>query len=83
MMWEEDEYTGYERFDGCYGEVTGRCSCGSFLTLDNGQEAFAYKFVSLLPGAKVLCTVLKLATEDRRMLVSIDSVRSYGTPAIA
>lgn len=35
---------------------------------------FAYKLANLFPGAKVLCTVLKQATEDRRMLVSIDSV---------
>ena len=65
----------YERFDGCYGEVTGRCKAGAYLTLDNGQEAFAYKFASLLPGTKVLCTVLKMPTEEKRMLVSIDSVR--------
>lgn len=67
-------YTGYERFDGCYGTVIGRCLKGAYLELDDGEQAFAYKFGNLFPGTKVLCTVLKQATEDRKMLVSIDSV---------
>lgn len=75
-------HVSYERFDGCYGEVTGSCKSGAYLTLDNGQEAFAYKFTSLLPGTKVLCTVLKMPTEEKRMLVSIDSVRGY-SPLVA
>ena len=66
--------TGYERFDGCYGTVVSRCLKGAYLELDDGEQAFAYKFGNLFPGTKVLCTVLKQATEDRRMLVSIDSV---------
>lgn len=64
----------YERFDGCYGEVTGSCRVGAYLTLDNGQEAFAYRFANLPPGTEVLCTVLKMPTEEKRMLVSVDSV---------
>lgn len=64
----------YERFDGCYGEVTGHCKAGAYLTLDNGQKAFAYKFANLLLGTKVLCTVMKLPTDEKLMLVSIDSV---------
>ena len=67
----------YERFDGCYGTVVGCCRSGAFLELDNGEEAFAYKFASLYPGTKVLCTVLRLADEARKMLVSIDSVVDY------
>lgn len=69
----------YELFDGCYGEVTGRCKAGAYLTLDNGQEAFAYKFASLLRGTKVLCTVIKMPTDEKRMLVSIDSVGGYSS----
>lgn len=65
---------GYERFDGCYGTVIGRCLKGAYLELDNGEQAFAYKFANLFPGTRVLCTVLKQATEGRKMLVSIDSV---------
>lgn len=65
--------SGYERFDGCYGTVVGSCRSGAFLELDNGEKAFAYKFASLRPGTKVLCTVLRLADEARKMLVSIDS----------
>ena len=72
----------YEKFDGCYGVVTCRCKKGVFLKLDNGQEAFAYKFSSLLLGTKVLCTVLRLSTEERKILVSIDSVCSY-VPLVA
>ena len=64
----------YERFDGCYGRVTGRCLSGAYLTLENGEEAFAYNFGSLLPGTRVLCSVQRMPTEDKRMLVSIDSV---------
>ncbi len=67
----------YERLDGCYGTVMGCCRSGAFLELDNGEKAFAYKFASLYPGTKVLCTVLRLADEARKMLVSIDSVIDY------
>ena len=68
---------GYERWDGCYGEVTGRCACGAYLTLDNGEEAFAYRYANMRPGTKVLCTVWKLATEGKRMVVKVDSVMEY------
>ena len=78
---EVKEVQGYEVLDGCYGTVVGRCQKGAFLTLDNGEDAFAYKFGNLWPGTKVLCTVLKLADEGRRKLVSIDSVAHY--PAAA
>lgn len=71
----------YEVFDGCYGTVVGRCQKGAFVTLDNGEDAFAYRFANLWPGTKVLCTVLRLADESRRKLVSIDSVTCY--PAAA
>ena len=47
--------------DECYGKIVDRCQKGAFLELDNGQEAFAYKFASLLPGTEVLCTVLRQA----------------------
>ena len=73
----EEINAGYEVMDGCYGRVTGRCQKGAFLKLDNGQEAFAYKFASLLPGTEVLCTVLRQAVENRKMLVPIDSVLRY------
>lgn len=75
------KYVCYERFDGCYGEVTSSCRTGVYLTLDNGQGAFAYKFANLLPGTKVLCTVMKMPTEGKRMLVSIDSVKEWSPVA--
>lgn len=67
----------YERFDGCYGTVVSRCFKGAYLELDNGEQAFAYKFANLFPGTKVLCTVLKQATEGKKILVSIDSVLQF------
>ncbi len=69
--------TGYDRLEGCYATVTGTCRSGAFLQLDNGEDAFAYKFANLIPGSKVLCTVLRQALESRKKLVSIDSVISY------
>lgn len=78
----ETTYTnGYEPYDGCYGVVTDRCRTGAFLTLDNSQEAFAFKFANLVPGSKVLCTVLKPAIDEKRMLVSIDSVCGFSSLA--
>lgn len=59
--------------DGCYGEVNGACGAGVFLTLENGESAFAH-FSRLPLGTKVLCTVLKKANQDWKTLVSIDSV---------
>lgn len=69
--------TGYERFDGCFGVITSRCQKGAYLTLDNGEEAFAYKFANLRVGTKVLCTVMKLPVENRKTLVSIDHVCDF------
>lgn len=71
----------YEPLDGCYGQVQGTCQSGAFLRLDNGQEAFAYKFAHLYPGSLVLCTVRRPATKDRRMLVSIDAVLEHASRA--
>lgn len=81
MMFETEENRGYEVYDGCYGTVKERNRRGAYLILDNGEEAFAWKFANLLPGTKVLCTVLKLAREGRQKLVSIDAVIHYPVPA--
>ena len=67
----------YERFDSCLGKVTGSCQAGAFLTLDNGEQAFAYKFASLRPGTEVLCSIQRLAQDTRLIRVSIDSVLYY------
>lgn len=73
----KDLCTGYEVLDGCYGTVTGRNRSGAYLELENGQTAFAYKFANLLPGSRVLCTVLRKPTPLHNMLVSIDHVCSH------
>ena len=65
----------YEPKDVVIGTVSGGCSSGLFLRLENGEEAFA-KFGRLPSGTKVLCSILKKA-DDRRnflMLASIDSI---------
>lgn len=74
---EEDNVTGYEPYDGCYGTVTERCSVGAYLHLDNGEEAFAYSFCNLFPGTEVLCTVRKRPCEGKKTLVTIDAVIDY------
>jgi len=71
-----NEMIRYEVMDSCYGEVIDRCQKGVFVKLDNGEEAFAYKYANLKPGTKVLCTVLRQAKDTLRMLVDVDSV--YG-----
>lgn len=73
-MWNDEyESCDYNVRDGVRAIVLGGCSKGTILCLDNGQEAFA-SFGGLSPGAEVLCTVLKKATEKWRVLVSVDSV---------
>ena len=71
-IWSYEE-EGTNIRDSVRGIVTGGCSRGIFLTLEDGQEAFA-RFGGLNPGATVYCTVLKNATEKRKVLVSIDSI---------
>ena len=78
---EAAECRDYDIFDGCYGVVECCCRKGAFLSLDNGEPAFAYNFCNLRPGTEVLCTVRKLAREGFRKLVTIDSVCRY--PAAA
>lgn len=73
-MWSyEYEDENYNVRDGVRAVVTGGCSKGVFLVLENGQEAFA-SFGGLTSGIEVLCTVLKKSTERWRVLVSIDAV---------
>ncbi|MBQ9082958.1 MAG: hypothetical protein IJY28_05600 [Clostridia bacterium] len=67
----------YDVLDGCYGVVTSRSRNDVYLTLDNGEYAFAHKFGNLLPGTEVLCMVKRLATDEKRMLVCIESVTRY------
>lgn len=66
--------TTYEKYDCCYGTIIDKCSKGVFLLLDNDEKAYAKDFTSHKSGTKVLCTVLKSATDKFRTLVSIDSV---------
>lgn len=72
-----NETLGYDRFEGYYATVTSTCHSGAFLQLDNGEDAFAYKFASLIPGSEVLCTVLRQAMDGRKKLVSIDAIINY------
>jgi hypothetical protein len=67
--------TVFERFDSCFGIVTGTCSSGCFVMLENGEKAFAFNFSHLKKGTEVLCTVLHPAKPERNldMLVGIDS----------
>ena len=74
---ELQEGTGYQVLDGCYSTVVGVNRKGAYLTLDNGEDAYAFRFANLRCGTEVLCTVRRMATEDRRKLVTIDSVRRY------
>ena len=72
----ETAQESYEVFDTCYGTVIGSCWQGSFIRLDNDEEAFAY--AGLIPGTEVLCTVRRKPRDQRdRTLVSIDSVLTY------
>ena len=80
-MFEETKAKDYDIWDGCYGIIENCCRKGAYLVLDNGEPAFAYKFGNLRTGTKVLCTIRKQATEDRRMLVTIDAVCRYHTAA--
>lgn len=64
----------YERFDCCYATIIDKCLNGVFLLLDDNEIAYAKNFTSHKSGTKVLCTVLKSATDNFRTLVSIDSV---------
>lgn len=77
----EQDRMEYEVFDECYGVITGRCQKGAFLRLDNGQEAFAYRYANLLPGSEVICAVQRLAREGLRMLVTVSHVRRYAEAA--
>lgn len=74
MQISKDYPKDYDRYDCCFGMIKDRTRVGAYLTLDNGETAFAYQFSNLLPGTKVLCTVLKLATDTKFKLVSIDAV---------
>lgn len=67
----------YSKYDSCYGHITGRCQSGAYLTLDNGQLAFAYRMAGLRNGTKVFCSVMKKAAEGRRMLVNVEGVMNY------
>ena len=67
----------YRVRDAVVGTVTGGCSSGVFVELENGESAFAH-FCGLETGTKVFCSILRKATEKWLILVSIDSVMEGG-----
>ena len=73
MIVENCSVTDYEIYDAVKGTVTGGCSGGLFLKLENGESAFA-RFGTLNAGTEVLCSVLKKANDKCYLLASIDSV---------
>ena len=74
MMWSyEYEDNDHNVRDGVCAVVTRGCRKGTFLRLENGQEAFA-SFGGLMPGTEVLCTILKKSSKRWKVLVAIDSV---------
>ena len=73
--------TEYEVLDMYYAKVIGKCRSGIYLEMENNQQAFAYNYLSLLPGSEVLCSILRKPKGEKGMLVSIDSVLSYGAVA--
>lgn len=79
------EVTAYDVHDECFAVVTGRCSKGAFLELDNGEPAFCYRHANLLPGTLVLCAILKKADPEhgRNILCGISSVLWDIGPALA
>ena len=81
-MFGYENSLGYEIIDECYAVVSGRCGNGVFLTLDNGQSAYAYQFGNLTPGDQVICRIDKLPQADRKARVSISSVCSYGSSCV-
>lgn len=68
---------GYEKGDCCYATVTRRNSMGTYLKLDDGQNAFTFNAGNLQSGVRILCTIVKTAAmvrPGRRILVRLDSV---------
>lgn len=71
---------GYTKGDCCYATVTSRDRKGSYLELDNGQDAYAYGVANLKSGTKILCTITRAAiagekpTARMRVLAKLDSI---------
>lgn len=80
-MFGDEKSFDYEVMDECYAVVSSRCGNGIFLTLDNGEKAYAHRFGNLIPGDEVICRVDKLPQADKGILVSVSSVRRYNTRA--
>ncbi|MCI8888253.1 MAG: hypothetical protein HFG70_09240 [Hungatella sp.] len=64
----------YQKGDCCYAIVTSRDSRGSYLELDNGQEAFARGVGNLPNGTKILCTIIRSALDRKRAIAKLDSI---------
>lgn len=77
MELKMDEMMEYGVGDECYATVGSRCGGNVFLTLDNGQKAFAYNFASLTYGQQVLCAITKPAAGDNCMRAVITHVCNY------
>lgn len=73
------EYQEYEALygklgDSCEGTIIAKTRYGLYLTLDNGETAYAH-FGTLLEGTKVSCSYLKPPDAwNHFALVGIDSV---------
>lgn len=74
---EMDEVMEYGVGDECYATVSSRCGGNVFLTLDNGQKAFAYNFGSLAYGQQVICAITRAAAGSNCMRAVITHVCGY------
>lgn len=63
----------YQRYDSCYATIKEKCYKGVILLLDNNELAFASNFTTQKVGTKVLCSILKEASEKYRALALIES----------
>lgn len=75
MYSDNNVKVGYEKFDECYGIIEKKENI--YLKLDNGEKAFAFNMSNFRPGTRVLCSIKKLASVNKDILVSIDSVIEY------
>lgn len=64
---------GYQIMDTCKATVDGKDSRGIYLTLDDGESAFALSYLTLKRGDTVLCSVKRPKGNKRHAFVTIDS----------
>ena len=69
-----DNMEKLQKYDAAYGIVTSHSSKCAYVQLENGELAICYTAGNIPNNRRIICSVRRPATDERRCIVNLDSV---------